>query len=225
MTQQNEEAPTLKKDVVPGAYRERYAATGGTNGDFIAKKLQEITKDGETALGTVMKENDIPVGKWNGFNVGMKRMNLSNVLRSRFLNGGTITMLGKEYDIKQMLEETGLTLDEKNDKSFDRFFDKIGLTVSDRTRATVRKTFFGPWPKTPEQRAEEKAEKAKAKEAEKAEKAAAKAKEKADRDAAKAKEKAEKAAAKEKEKADRAAAKEASKAAAAKETADAKADA
>jgi len=218
MTQQNEEAPTIKKDVVPSTYRERYAATGGTNGDFIAKKLQEITKDGETALSTVMKENDIPAGKWNGFNVGMKRMNLSNVLRSRFLNGGTISILGKEYDIKQMLEETGMSLDENNPKSFDRFFDKIGLTITDRTRATVKKTFFGPWPKTPEQRAEEKAEKAKAKEAEKAEKAAAKEKEKADRAAAKEAEKA----AKQKEKDDAKAAKEAAKA---KDAKPAKADA
>lgn len=222
MTQKTEEAHDVKKDVVPSSYRERYAATGGTNGDFIAKKLQEVTKDGETALATVMKENDIPAGKWNGFNVGMKRMNLSNVLRSRFLNGGTISILGKEYDIKQMLDETGLALDEKNDKSFDKFFDKIGLTVSDRTRATVKKTFFGPWPLTPEQRAEAKAEKAKAKEAEKAEKAAAKEKEKADRAAAKEAEKAAKA----KEKADAKAAKEAAKAKPAEKPAEpAKADA
>lgn len=211
MTQQNEEAHDVKKDVVPSAYRERYAATGGTNGDFIAKKLQEVTKDGETALATVMKENDIPAGKWNGFNVGMKRMNLSNVLRSRFLNGGTVSILGKEYDIKQMLDETGLTLDENKPASFDKFFDKIGLTVTDRTRATVKKTFFGPWPKTPEQRAEEKAEKAKAKEAEKAEKLAAKEKAKAEREEAKAKEKAEKQKAKDDAKAAAAAAKEKAK--------------
>ena len=208
MTQQNEEAHDVKKDVVPTAYRERYAATGGTNGDFIAMKLQEITKDGETALATVMAENDIPAGKWNGFNVGMKRMILSNVLRSRFLNGATISILGKEYDIKQMLEETGLVLDEKNDKSFNQFFDKVGITISDRTRATVRKAFFGPWPKTPEQRAEEKAEKLKAKEAEKAAKAAEKEKAKAANAAAKEAEKA----AKQKVKDDAKAAKEAAKA-------------
>lgn len=210
MSQQNEEAHDVKKDVVPSTYRERYAATGGTNGDFIAKKLQEVTKDGDSALGTVMAENDIPAGKWNGFNVGMKRMNLSNVLRSRFLNGGTITILGKEYDIKQMLDETGLTLDEAKPKSFDTFFDKIGLTITDRTRATVKKTFFGPWPLTPEQRAEAKAEKTKAKEAEKAEKLAAKEKAKADTAAAKEAEKVAKA----KEKADAKAAKDAEKAAA-----------
>lgn len=200
MSNTNEEAPVLKKDVVPGAYREKYAATGGTNGDFIAKKLQEITKDGDTALATVMSENQIPAGKWAGFNIGMRRMNLSNVLRSRYLNGGTILILGREYDIRQMLEETGIALDAEDPKTFDKFFEKINVTISDRTRSTVKKTFFGPWPKTPEQRAIEREEAAKAK-------AEAKAKAAAEKAEKKAKDAAEKAEKKAQSDADKAAAK------------------
>lgn len=207
------DTPTLKKDVVPSAYRDKYSATGGTCGDFIATKLQEITKDGAAALPTILKENGIHEGKYQSFNVGMQRMNISNILRSRFLRGETISILGKEYDLRQLLDETGLELDKDNPKSIDAFADKIGLQVNDRTRATLLKTFFGPKPKTAEEREAERKAKAEAKEAEKAEKAAEREKAKADRDAAKAAEKAAKEETKAAEKAEREKAKAEAKAA------------
>lgn len=173
-----EETPQLKKDVVPSAYREKYKATGGTNGDFIANELSRVGKDGIQALQAVMKENNIPTTRWAAHNVGQQRMNLSNVLRSTFLNGGDIYILGKQYNLAHMAEDYNGELKD-NDKSIAKFADTIELNGdSPRVVKAIRKTIFGA------------AEKAKAEEAKAAKKAEAE-KAKADKAAKKAAEKAE----------------------------------
>lgn len=225
-----EETPTLKKDVVPSTYREKYASTGGTCGDFIATKLQDITKDGPEALATVLKENGQPENKYRSYNVGMQRMNISNILRSRFLRGEAIYILGKEYDLRQMIEDDGLTV-EDTDKSLSKLAESVGLQANDRTIASLRKTFFGPKPKSAEEREAERKARAEAKEAEKAAKAKEREEAKAARDAERAKEKAERDAAKaaekeakEKERAEAKAARDAEKAEKARLKAEAKAE-
>lgn len=194
-----DEAPQ-KKDVVPSTYRDKYKAHGGTSGDFIANELQKVGKDGLPALQTVMKENGIPAKRWDGHNVGMQRMNLANVLRSTFLNGGDIHILGKQYNVVHMRDDYNGEI-ENNDKSIAKFAEANDLGTSARVIKALRKTLF------------EAAEKAKAEEAKEAKRktdAEAKAKKKADAEKAKADKAAKKKAddeAKAKKKADDAKAK------------------
>lgn len=185
------DAPQLKKDVVPSTYRDKYKATGGTCGDFIANELARVGKDGAPALAAVMKENGIPASRWSNHNVGMQRMNLANVLRSTFLNGGDIYILGKQYNLGHMAEDYNGTLDD-NDKSIGKFAETIELNNSPRVVKAIRKTVFGAAERA---RAEE-AKTAKRAEAEKAkaDKAAAKEAARKEREAKAAKVKAEKAA-------------------------------
>lgn len=197
------------KDVVPSAYRDKYKATGGGNGDFIATTLSKVGNDGIAALDTVKAENAIEKDRWSTFNPGMQRMNLANVLRGRYLKGETIKILGKEYNVKEQSEDFNGTV--ANDpKVMARLAGFLGLAETDRVVAALTKIFFPPAPKgkTAEERAAEKAEKeaakAKAKEEREAEKARVKAEKEADkaakakaREDAKAKREADKAAAKE----------------------------
>lgn len=170
MTETTEE----KKDVVPSEYRERYKATGGTNGDFIATALSKVAEDGIEALGSVKRENNIDKDRWAGFNPGMQRMNLANVLRGSFLKGETIKILGKEYNAKHLAADfNGEVKDD--DKVLGKLADYLGLVAqgqnaSDRVIASLRKLFFAPAKKTAEDRAAEKAKREEAKAGEKAEK-------------------------------------------------------
>lgn len=213
--------PTVKKDVVPSKYRERYKETGGGNGDFIAKELTRIGKDGVASLNAIKKENGVPEQRWHGFNPGMIRMNLANVLRSRFLKGEAISILGKQYDMRLIAETSNLVPTKAGDtKALSKLADALEVKNDDRTRKLIDKVFFPPVSAraTAEERAAIKAEKEKLKAEAKAQKDA----EKAAKLEAAAKEKADKAAAREKAKADKEAAKKAEAEKKAKEKAAAK---
>lgn len=202
-----------KKDVVPPAYREKYKATGGTCGDFIAEGLSKVSKDG--GLDSVKTENGIDASRWGTFNPGMQRMNLANTLRAQFLNGATIKILGKEYNALHQLED--FNGDYKAPGQLSKIADYLGLQQTDRVFMSLSKLIFPPEKKGPtaEERAAAKAETAKVKEAEKVAKseAAAKAKqEKADKAAADKATKTEASAKAKQEKADKAAAAKAAKA-------------
>lgn len=128
-----------KKDVVPSQYRERYKATGGTCGDFIATKLQGIAKDGP--LDAVKIENGIEADRWGTFNPGMQRMNLANVLRGRFLKGETITILGKQYNAVHAKDDFNFTLEDTT-ASLQRAAGVLELQQNDRIVAALRKLYF-----------------------------------------------------------------------------------
>lgn len=207
------EAPQ-KKDVVPSAYRDKYKATGGTNGDFIALALKSVGGDGLPALKTVMKENKIPDNRWGAANVGMQRMNLSNVLRSTFLNGGDVYIMGKQYNLLHMRDDYNGTV-ENTDKSLGKFAETIGLQNDARTVKALRRTLFeaAEKAKKEQERVTAKAEREKAAATKKTDAAAAKVKKTADAAAAKA-DKAAKAATAKAEKATKAETAKATKAAA-----------
>lgn len=210
-----------KKDVVPSQYREKYKATGGTNGDFIAVALSKVGEDGVEALASVKKENGIEPTRWANFNPGMQRMNLANVLRGMYLKGETITILGKQYNAKhQSTDFNGTVADDA--KTLGKLAEYLELQNNERMVAALQKLFFPPAPKGPttEERAAAKA----AKDAEKAEAKAKREKDaadkktareaeaaqkKADKEAAKAAKDAEKLAKAEQKKADKLAADEA----------------
>lgn len=154
-----------KKDVVPSQYRDRYKSTGGTCGDFIATKLQSIAKEGTGGLDAVKAENGIEKDRWSGFNPGMQRMNLANVLRGRFLKGETITILGKQYNAKHLAEEANFTVEDKP-AVLQRLAKYLEVQDNERTVAALQKLFFAP-PKKAGKTAEERAADKAAKDAEK----------------------------------------------------------
>lgn len=199
-----DEAPQIKKDVVPSEYRERYKATGGHAGDFIGAALQKVGADGLPALQTVMKENNIPEKKWATHNLGMQRMNLGNVLRSRFLNGEDIYILGKQYNVTHMLTDYNGEIDKDKPATIRKFAEVNEIQTSERTIKALTKTFFG---------GAEKAKREKDAADKKTAAAAAKVKKAADKEAAATKKAAEKTAAAEKKAADKATAAAAKKAA------------
>lgn len=162
-----EAAEAEKKDVVPSAYRDKYKSTGGTCGDFIATKLQSVAKDG--SLSSIKAENGIEEARWATFNPGMQRMNLANVLRGQYLKGETITILGKQYNVKHQLEDyTGKV--EDSHKALRGIADYLELQNNERTITSLQKLLYpaAPKGKTAEERAAEKAAKDAAKEAGKA---------------------------------------------------------
>lgn len=197
-----------KKDVVPSQYREKYKATGGTNGDFIAVALSKVGEDGLAALGTVKTENGIDAKRWEGFNPGMQRMNLANVLRGMYLKGETIKILGKAFNAKHQAQDMNGTL-ANSPASLGKLAKHLDLQDNERMIAALGKLFFPPEPKGPtaEQRAATKA-------AKEAEKLAAKAKRDTDAAEKKAKREAD-AAAKKAEREQTSAAKKAEREAAA----------
>jgi len=213
-----------KKDVVPSQYRDKYKETGGTCGDFIAINLQKISKDGVEGLNTVKADNGIEAERWAGFNPGMQRMNLANVLRGSYLKGETIVILGKHYNAVDQVEADFNGTVAEDDNTLLRVASFLELQANPRTVSALRGLFF-PKPKGPsaEDRAKAKAEKDEAAAKLKAEKAEAAAKAKAEKAEAKAEEKAKAKLARDEAKAERDRVKAEEKAKKAEEAAKAKA--
>lgn len=185
-----ETEPKVRKDIVPPQYRKLYQELGGNCGDFIAAELTSlITTGGVDSLNAVKTENGIPVARWSSLNNGQQRMNLSNILRAKFLRGETILIGGKQYNVNDMRDEFG-GLDVDSDEQMDKFLQFSSMPVTERNRkALVRLYKTLPEQATKRAKREQEAEERKA---EKARKAAEKEAEKAakaetgDKDEAKA---------------------------------------
>lgn len=85
------------KSIVPKRYKKKYAAHGGSCGDEMAGALKSAVagEKGKTdvkALESVMAQNGLPKNSWSGLNIGQRRMNLGNVLRSRIKRGEEVTV-------------------------------------------------------------------------------------------------------------------------------------
>ena len=190
--QQQETEVKVRKDIVPGKYREQYKALGGNCGDFIAAELSAVVENnGMGGLANIKAENNIPAGKWGALDNGQQRMNLSNTLRAAFLRGEVITILGKQYDIEALHKEYGETgeFDVVVEAQADDFLRFISMPVTDRNRkALIRQFKTLPEKAFNAAKRKEDAEQKKAEKAEAKEKAAAEKAEKAE------KAKAEKAA-------------------------------
>lgn len=166
----------VRKDIVPPQYRKLYQELGGNCGDFIAAELTSlITTGGVDALNTVKAENGVPAGKWGTLNNGQQRMNLSNILRAKFLRGETISIGGKQYNINDLADEFG-KFDAEDEEAADKFLSFASMPTTDRNRKSLVRLFVTlPAQATARAKREEEAA---AKKAEKAEKAAAKEAEK-----------------------------------------------
>lgn len=130
-----------KKDVVPSHYREKYRATGGGCGDFIAKRLSRVASDGVMALNSVKRENGIEEEKWANANAGMLRMNLANTLRARFLKGDTVSILGREYNAIHLLEDFNGLL-ENTPRCMSQVCDFLDVNDEERVHKSLRKVLF-----------------------------------------------------------------------------------
>lgn len=187
------------KDIVPATYRDRYAANKGTCGDFIANELTAIMEqNGIDSLKQIKKQNGIAESAWSGLNNGQQRMNVSNALRTEYLRGNSINIMGKEFSLETHREDyNDPKFDASNESHVRKFLGFIDMPDNTRNVRAIKKVFHDDPLK-----ALEKAKREEAAEAKRAEKAAAK---KAS-DEAKEKEKADKAVKAEKESADKSAA-------------------
>ena len=86
-----------KFNVVPKKYRDEYKARGDASCccDSFSRVFKEATSNGKAtdviALGHIGNLNDIDIeAKWGKLNVGMRRMNLGNMLRTRLKKVGVI---------------------------------------------------------------------------------------------------------------------------------------
>ena len=80
------------KSKVPTKYRKRYANYNGTCGDQLSAILAEAKK-ADLSVVEIGEANGVDVlGRWGGRNVGMQRMNLSNVLRGMVRRGEAVTI-------------------------------------------------------------------------------------------------------------------------------------
>ena len=114
MAKKNEDAKTpeaeaevkVSKSVVPAKYRKRYGKSG-TVGDQISKLLASSVKDDKgkvdaKKLAEVGKANKLDVAKrWGHLNIGMRRMNLGNVLRARVVAGDHVVIGAETFNAEK----------------------------------------------------------------------------------------------------------------------------
>lgn len=97
-----EEAKKKGASVVRAFYKAKYAQLGGNNTDPIARTLTNLwlasPETQQKAYVDTCKANGLDPQRWAHLNPGMKRMNLSNVLRGIIRNGGTVTIDGETFD-------------------------------------------------------------------------------------------------------------------------------
>lgn len=168
----------VTKDIVPAQYRDRYAANKGTCGDFIAAELSAIMEtNGIDSLKQIKKQNGIAESAWSGLNNGQQRMNVSNALRTAYLRGQAINIMGKEFSLETHREEyADPKFDASNESQIKKFLAFVDMPDNTRNVRAIKKVFHDD-----PQKALEKAKREEAAEAKRAEKEQAKA------DAAKAK--------------------------------------
>lgn len=97
-----EDEPKIGASIVPDAYKKKYGKLGNC-GDDMAGVLTAATTDekGKTVpskLVAVMSENGLDTSRWEKLNIGQRRMNLGNVLRSRIKRGEFVTVAGTDWN-------------------------------------------------------------------------------------------------------------------------------
>lgn len=87
---------TKGSSIVPAKYKEIYGKSGSKNDD-LAIALRNFCNDDKgkvilDRLHRVMADNGIDTARWSGLNIGQRRMNTGNILRSRAKNGGRVVV-------------------------------------------------------------------------------------------------------------------------------------
>lgn len=102
------EAQPARGSVVPASFKAKAGKAGIMNGDdlgtaiknaFLAAGSNDLTpaQSARIACDELLQENGLDVGRWEGRNPGMLRMNISNVLRGIRRNGESVTIRGKSF--------------------------------------------------------------------------------------------------------------------------------
>lgn len=86
----------IKGSVVPAHYKKDYGPTQSCN-DEVANFMKEAATDDKgkadlAALKKIAADNGVDFGKWEHLNIGMARMNLSNVLRGKLKRNEQVTI-------------------------------------------------------------------------------------------------------------------------------------
>lgn len=178
----------VSKDIVPATYRDRYAANKGTCGDFIAAELSAIMEsNGVESLKQIKRENGVAEAAWSSLNNGQQRMNVSNALRTAYLRGLPIKIMGKEFSLETHREDyNDPKFDASSEAQIKKFLGFIDMPDNTRNVRAIKKVFHDDPEKAlrkaksleeadakREAKAKEKAAAAAEKEAKKAEKAKA----------------------------------------------------
>ncbi len=99
---ETEDEPKVGASIVPNKYKTIYGKSGNC-GDDLASVLTAATTDekGKTTpskLVEIMSENGLDTSRWENLNIGQRRMNLGNVLRSRLKRGEHVSIAGTEWN-------------------------------------------------------------------------------------------------------------------------------
>jgi len=112
----DEDDEEVRRNVVPAKYRERYGKDQHTHDDpervglDIAQIMKDLTDEtvkddkgktrtgcSESALREIAEANGVDFGRWDDLNIGMKRMNLGNVLRGKYRRGEQVVLGDQTY--------------------------------------------------------------------------------------------------------------------------------
>lgn len=92
--------PVRKGSVVPVFYKAKAGKSGVLRADDLGTAIADAflgAASPRVACDALLRENGLDVGRWEGKNAGMLRMNVTNVLRGARRNGNTILVRGKKF--------------------------------------------------------------------------------------------------------------------------------
>lgn len=100
------ELPVRKGSVVPQFHKAKAGREGIMRHDDLGAAIRDAflgangaTKEAaaRNAVDALLADNGHATGRWAGKNVGMLRMNVTNVLRGMRRNGNTVVVRGKKF--------------------------------------------------------------------------------------------------------------------------------
>lgn len=102
------EAKVIKGSVVPASFKIKAGKAGIMNSDDLGTAIKNAflfhgsndrsaQDTARIATDELLQDNGLDVGRWNGKNPGMLRMNVTNVLRGIRRNGESVVIRGKSF--------------------------------------------------------------------------------------------------------------------------------
>lgn len=147
---EDEDEPRHHGSVIDAGYRSAYAEYDQSCGDDMADALKAYTTaPGKrpcldvARLQEVADANGFDMARWSHLNNGMKRMNVSNVLRHMIREGETVTVGNQSWDLvsalKGAVKRAKVTGDHLPGKVIEDALDTAGLTTSNKNVNAVLK--------------------------------------------------------------------------------------
>lgn len=107
------EEPAKTGNVIDKGYREKYGRDQNC-GDQVVAAFKAAVGEGsedqrDTELRKVADQNGIDYDRWSHLNIGMRRMNLGNVLRGMINRGEAVTIGGQTWEAREVDDEETAT--------------------------------------------------------------------------------------------------------------------